>query len=86
MKYQKKKALTRKTNKTGPFISEWPIPNASWTEMKGKLDKNVKAVFVLNQVEIIWSSMEKKRIRIQRGSFPPSLFSKCLDSEYILFR
>ena len=74
MKYQKKKALTRKTNKTGPFISEWPIPNASWTEMKAKLDKNVKAVFVLNQVEIIWSSYGKKRTRIQRGRFPPSLF------------
>ena len=36
--------------------------------MKAKLDKNVKAVFVLNQVEIIWSSYGKKR------SFPPSLF------------
>ena len=42
--------------------------------MKAKLDKNVKAVFVLNQVEIIWSSYGKKRTRILRGSFPPSLF------------
>ena len=59
--------------------------------MKAKLDKNVKAVFVLNQVEIIWSSMEKKIFRIQRGSFPPSLYSAnvfvsifCLDKHVYL--
>ena len=58
---ENKKALTQITKQNWPIYFWMTRPQCmSAAEIKAKLDKNVKAVFVLNQVEVNWSSKKKK--------------------------